>query len=168
MEPCMLIRTAALPDLEEAVYIEDLIFPGNMEAARAMIKERLEVYPEHYWLLLDDACEPPKVIGMIDGFVTDIPDLEDRMFDHPEMHDENGAWQMLFGLEVLPEYRKQGCAAMLVNHVIECARNQGRKGIVLTCEEHLIHYYERFGFKNEGISPSKLIGKIWYQMRYTF
>jgi len=164
----MYIRTANTADIEEAVWVENLIFPGDIAAARAMITERIEAYPEHFWLLIDEADGGEKLIGMIDGMVTDLPDLEDRMFDHPEMHDENGAWQMIFGLEILPEYRRQGCAAMLLSNVENAARNQGRKGLVLTCEEHLVHYYEKSGFVNEGISSSGLLEKTWYQMRKSF
>lgn len=44
----------------------------------------------------------------------------------------------------------------------------GRAGVVLTCKERLIPYYERFGFRNEGLSASTHGGETWYQMRLTF
>ena len=34
---------------------------------------------------------------------------------------------------------------------IEDAKQQGRKGLVLTCEEKLLSYYTKFGFLDEGI-----------------
>lgn len=39
---------------------------------------------------------------------------------------------------------------------------------MLTCKERLIPYYERFGFRNEGLSASTHGGETWYQMRLTF
>lgn len=39
--------------------------------------------------------------------------------------------------------------------MIEDAKFHSRSGVVLTCKEHLIHYYEKFGFENEGISGSE-------------
>ena len=37
------------------------------------------------------------------------------MYAKASMHDENGAWQMLFGLNTLPEYRKNGYAGELLH-----------------------------------------------------
>ncbi len=45
---------------------------------------------------------------------------------------------------------------------------QGRKGLVLTCKEALIHYYAKFGFLDEGVSSSQHGGAVWHQMRLTF
>ena len=104
----------------------------------------------------------------MDGFVTDKPDLTDEMYERAEMHDENGAWQMIFGVNTIPAYRKHGYAGQLLQCAIEDARKQGRKGLVLTCKEKLIAYYAKFGFVNEGISESMHGNVTWYQMRYKF
>ena len=52
--------------------------------------------------------------------------------------------------------------------VIADVKEQERKGIVLTCKESLIPFYERFGFVNEGKSMSKHGGAVWYDMRLVF
>ena len=90
------------------------------------------------------------------------------MYEDANLHNENGQWQMIFGVNTIPEYRRQGCAAQIINKVISDAKVQGRKGLVLTCKEKLIHYYAKFGFKNEGISESTHGGAVWYDMRLTF
>ena len=51
--------------------------------------------------------------------VTDARDLSDEMYERASLHDENGAWQMIFGVDTIPEYRRQGCAGRLLLHVIE-------------------------------------------------
>ena len=51
---------------------------------------------------------------------------------------------------------------------IEDAKAQGRKGLVLTCKDHLVHYYAKFGFENEGVSESEHGGVKWNQMRLKF
>ena len=48
------------------------------------------------------------------------------------------------------------------------ARAQGRRGLVLTCKDRLVHYYAKFGFVSEGVSESTHGGVVWYQMRLTF
>ena len=84
------------------------------------------------------------------------------------MHDESGDWQMIFGINTLQKYRKQGYASTLIDHVIKEAKAQKRKGVVLTCKEKLIPFYEKLGFINEGISSSVHGNTVWYQMRYAF
>ena len=75
----------------------------------------------------------------------------DEMYEDASLHNENGAWQMIFGVDTIPEYRCRGCAAALLNHVICEAKAQGRKGLVLTCKDKLVHYYAKFGFVSEGV-----------------
>ena len=117
-----------------------------------------------FWLLQDGE----QIIGFVNGMCTDAPDLADEMYDDPALHRESGAWQMIFGVDTLPAYRRQGCAARLLEHVIAEARAQGRKGLVLTCKDRLVHYYAKFGFVSEGVSQSTHGDVTWYQMRITF
>ena len=107
-------------------------------------------------------------IGFVNGMVTDEPDLRDEMYEDASLHNENGAWQMIFGVDTIPEYRCRGCAAALLNHVICEAKAQGRKGLVLTCKDKLVHYYAKFAFVSEGISGSTHGNVVWYQMRLSF
>ena len=81
---------------------------------------------------------------------------------------EGGAWQMIFGVNTIPAYRKHGYAGELLKCAIEDARKHGRKGLVLTCKDHLVHYYAKFGFENEGVSESEHGGVRWNQMRLKF
>ena len=71
-------------------------------------------------------------------------------------------------LLISQKYRKQGYASTLIDHVIKEAKAQKRKGVVLTCKEKLIPFYEKLGFINEGISSSVHGNTVWYQMRYAF
>ena len=75
---------------------------------------------------------------------------------------------MIFGVNTLPAYRRQGVAAALIRRAIADARAQGRKGLVLTCKDQLVHYYAKFGFVSEGVSASTHGGVVWFQMRLTF
>jgi len=161
----MRIRTAALTDLAAVTAVEAACFPPAEAATERDFAARLAVYPDHFWLLED---EIGTLISFVNGLVTNEPVLRDEMYADASFHDENGAWQMIFGVNTLPEYRKQGLAGQVLRRVIEDARKQGRKGCVLTCKETLIHYYETFGFVNEGVSESVHGGVQWYDMRLTF
>ena len=86
--------------------------------------------------------------------------LTDEMYSDASMHDENGDWQMIFGLNTLPEYQRKGYATKIMNAMIDLARQEKRKGLVLTCKDRLVPYYSKFGFKNEGVSSS-VHGAVW-------
>lgn len=160
----MEIRTATIADLAQIAAVEAECFPVAEAATKEEFAERIKYYGNHFWLMFEDE----KLIAFVDGFVTDKPDLADEMYEKAEMHDENGAWQMIFGVNTIPAYLKHGYAGQLLQCAIEDARKQGRKGLVLTCKEKLIAYYAKFGFENEGISESVHGNVTWYQMRYKF
>lgn len=160
----MTIKKATLADLEAITAVEAACFPAAEAATREDFQKRLAVYPDFFWLLYDDG----QLISFVDGMVTDEPDLRDEMYENASLHNTDGAWQMIFGVNTLPQYRKQGCAGRLISQAIADARSQGRKGLVLTCKEHMLRYYSKFGFVNEGISGSVHGNVVWYQMRLTF
>lgn len=160
----MYIRHATLSDLEQIAFVEAACFPPAEAASKESFRKRLEVYPEHFWLL----CEDETIIGFVNGMVSRSADLTDAMYDEAHLHDGEGDWQMIFGVNTLPEYRCRGYAEKILNQVIFDAGQQGRKGLVLTCKERLIHYYAKFGFINEGISESVHGQAVWFQMRLTF
>ena len=160
----MKIRTAGINDLKAIAAAEVECFPKTEAATEQDFRNRLEYYANHFLLMY----EGEKLAAFIDGFVTDEPDLTDDMYAKADMHNENGAWQMIFGVDTIPEYRCRGCAAALLNHVICEAKAQGRKGLVLTCKDKLVHYYAKFGFVSEGISGSTHGNVVWYQMRLSF
>ncbi|SCH65418.1 Predicted acetyltransferase [uncultured Clostridium sp.] len=160
----MLIRTATMEDLEAVAAVEAECFPPAEAATKEAFAKRLEYYGNHFWLMYDG----DKLISFVDGFVTDEADLTDEMYEKAELHNEHGAWQMIFGVNTVPSYRKRGCAGKLIKRAIADAKAQGRKGLVLTCKDRLIPYYAKFGFVNEGVSESVHGNAVWNQMRLTF
>ena len=160
----MKITYAEEKDIAAIAAAEAACFPPAEAATEQEFVERIKYYGNHFWLLYD----ADKLIAFVDGFVTNEPDLTDTMYENACMHNENGAWQMIFGVNTLPEYRKRGYAGELIRRAIADARQQGRKGLVLTCKDKLIHYYAKFGFVNEGVSASVHGNVTWYQMRLTF
>ena len=160
----MLIRTATLDDLEAISAVEAECFPPAEAATKEEFEQRLRYYGTHFWLMFDKE----KLIAFVDGFVTDEPDLTDDMYENAQLRNENGEWQMIFGVNTIPEARRQGYAMELLRRVVHDARAQGREGLVLTCKAALLDYYARLGFVSEGVSRSVHGGAVWYQMRLRF
>lgn len=161
----MNIRYATMADLDDIASVESECFPVLEAATKEEFEQRIKYYGNHFWLMFDD----DKLIAFVDGFVTDEADLTDDMYENASMHDENGAWQMIFGVNTLPDYRRCGCAKELIKNAILDARKQNRKGLVLTCKESLVPYYSKFGFVDEGITDKSTHGNVlWHQMRLDF
>lgn len=158
------IRTAALSDLDAIASVEAECFPKAEAATREQFAARLEHYPSHFWLMFHGE----KLIAFVDGLVTDEDTLTDYMYSHPEIHNERGKWQMIFGVNTLQEYRRKGYASELMRRAVQDSREQGRLGLVLTCKSEMVHWYARLGFVSEGVSESVHGGAVWYSMRLTF
>ena len=162
-EYSMEIKYATTEDITAIAAVEAECFPPAEAATEEEFIERVKYYGNYFWLMYEDR----KLIAFVDGFVTDEPDLTDEMYEKAAMHNEDGAWQMIFGVNTIPECRKKGYAGQLIRCAIEQAKKEGRKGLVLTCKDKLLHYYENFGFVNEGVSKSVHGNVVWYQMRLT-
>lgn len=160
----MEIRYANLEDLKQLVQVEAECFPVAEAAGCESIKARLLAFPECFWVLEDEG----RIVSFINGMATDETILRDEMFDNAGLHKKDGAWQMIFGVDTISEYRCRGCAALVMERVIEDSKERGRKGLVLTCKEHMLHYYAKFGFVNKGISASEHGGAEWYDMVLEF
>lgn len=153
-----------MEDLDQVTQVEAVCFPIAEAAGREAFKDRLAAFADHFWVMEEDG----RIIGFINGMVTDRDTIVDEMFADASLHQEDGAWQSVFGLDVLPGYRCQGLAARLMETLIDSAREQGRKGCILTCKERLIPYYEKFGYTLLGVSESVHGGAVWYDMKLTF
>lgn len=160
----MHIRLARPEDLAAVTALEAVCFPAAEAATEESFRSRLAHYASHFWLLEDGDT----LVSFVNGLVTNERDLTDEMYENAAMHDENGAWQMIFGVVTHPDYQRRGCAEKLLRYVVEQARTQGRRGLVLTCKERLVHFYTKIGFVDEGISESTHGGVVWHKMRLMF
>ena len=161
----MKIRKATINDLKELSRIEMECFPAAEAATEEIFCRRLEVYPDFFWILENEAGE---IVSFVNGMATDNEILTDEMFENPDLHNKNGDWQMIFGVNTLPEFRRKGYAEKVLRRVVEDTKKDGRKGIVLTCKDELVSFYEKIGFVNEGLSESTHGNAIWYNMRIIF
>ncbi len=157
------IRAVRAEDLESIAEIEAACFPAAEAATRESFKMRIATFPDSFFV----AETAGRIIGFINGCVTNSPVIYDEMFHDSRHHIPTGENASIFGLDVLPEYRKQGIAAKLMNHYIQAARNSSRKKVILTCKERLVPYYESFGYVNDGLSSSTHGGAQWFDMTLT-
>ena len=159
------IRNVKIEDLDQVTEVEALCFPAAEAAVEASFRQRIETFPDSFFVAED---ENGRIIGFINGCVTDERTIRDEMFEDSGLHHTEGLYQSVFGLDVIPEFRRQGVAADLMNRLMQEAKARGEKGMILTCKDRLIHYYEKFGYRNLGLSASVHGGAVWYDMLLEF
>ena len=106
----MVIKHATRKDIAALTAVETACFPPAEAATEKEFIDRVQYYGNHFWLLY----EGDKMLAFVDGFVTDEPNLTDLMYEDATLHNEQGAWQMIFGVNTLPEYRRHGYAGQLL------------------------------------------------------
>ncbi|MGL5434015.1 MAG: GNAT family N-acetyltransferase [Lachnospiraceae bacterium] len=158
------IRQAVPDDLDAVTRVEELCFPKAEAATLDSFYQRLQIFPDSFFVAEDKG----QVIGFINGCVTNERTISDEMFEAAGCHKPDGDYQSIFGLDVAPEYQHRGLATILMKHMIVAARSRGRKGLILTCKEPLIGFYESFGYRNLGVSASVHGGALWYDMILEF
>lgn len=154
------IRKVSIGDLDAVAEVEARCFPEAEAATKSSLEQRIKTFSDSFFVAEIDG----KIIGFINGCITNEKTIYDELFGDANLNIPNGDYQAIFGLDVISEHRNQGIAAQLMNHMIEVSRLAGRKGVILTCKDNLIHYYSKFGFENKGVSKSEHGGSVWYDM----
>ena len=154
------IRSVRPEDLNRVTEIEAICFPMAEAAPREVMKERIAAFSEHFFVAETNGF----LIGFINGCATNSNFIYDELFHSTKHHIPTGTNLVVFGLDVIPEYRRQGIAAQLMNHYIQSAKNTGRRKVILTCKAGLVHYYESFNYSKNGVSESIHGGSQWFDM----
>jgi len=156
----LVIRKVSPADLDQVAAIEAKCFPAAEAAPRAAFQQRIAAFPDSFLVAEDDG----QMIGFINGCVTNSPVIDDEMFHSTTHHIPDGENQTVFGLDVIPEYQRRGIAAQMMRQFYALAKSAGRKRVILTAKDNMVPYYERLGFRNDGLSGSTHGGARWFDM----
>ncbi|URZ04224.1 GNAT family N-acetyltransferase [Clostridium felsineum] len=158
------IREVFIEDLEAVTEVELRCFPKSEAATKKSFEQRINTFSKKFFVAENEG----KIVGFVNGCIINETAIYDKLYENASLHVPDGKYQTIFGLDVLPEYRNKGIASKLMQHMIEVSKLEGRKGVILDCKEKLIHYYEKFGYINVGISESVHGGAKWYNMILEF
>lgn len=159
-----LFRDIRMDEKEEVTEIEQICFPPNEACSARSMKERVETAPELF--LVAEDTETGKIAGFLNGLSTKETIFRDEFFTEIHLYDPAGENVMLLGLDVRPEYRRQGLAREIVRQYAEREKKNGRRRLVLTCLESKVEMYQKFGFRDLGMANSTWGGEIWHEMDY--
>lgn len=155
-------RTIRPEETAQAIEIERICFPPNEACSAENMQERIKAATDFFLVAVDR--KTGKIAGFFNGLATHENKLRDEFFTDASLHDPTGKVIMMTGLDVLPEYRKQGLARELVFQYQRRARADGRNMLVLTCLPNKVKMYRKFGFVDRGISESSWGGEQWHEM----
>lgn len=80
-------------------------------------------------------------------------------------HKPEGRTVCIHSLAVLPEYQGRSLGSTLMKAYLQRLKTQSvADRAALIAHDHLIPYYERFGFRNRGPSKAQFGGGGWYDM----
>lgn len=156
----MIIRFACLEDLYTLAQIEKQCFPSCEAANFQQLKERFHQFSESFLVAEIEG----QIVGFINGAMIDSTVLSDLLYHDASLHQRNGLYQCVFGLDVLPNYQHKGIAQKLMKAFIELSQVRNKKGMILTCKKPLISFYEQFGYQCQGVSLSSHGNATWYDM----
>ena len=152
-------------EAEQAVEIEQICFPPNEACSEKNMNDRLAAAPELFLVAIDKETE--KLAGFLNGIATNEYAFRDEFFTDASLHDPEGKNIMLLGLDVLPEYRRQGLGRELVYQYLRREREKDRRKVFLTCLKSKVKMYQKFGFIDRGIADSTWGGEEWHEMTCT-
>ena len=159
-----LFRDIRREDAEEVTEIEQICFPPNEACSARSMKARIEAAPELF--LVAEDIETGRIAGFLNGLSTKETIFRDEFFTDIRLYDPEGGNIMLLGLDVRPEYRRQGLAREIVRQYAEREKKKGRSRLVLTCLENKVEMYQKFGFRDLGMANSTWGGEAWHEMDY--
>ncbi len=149
-------------EAEQAIEIEQICFPPNEACSAKMMRERVEAAPELFMVAVDRSTG--KIAGFLNGLSTNEYSFRDEFFTDASLYDPTGKNIMLLGLDVLPEYRKQGLARELMFQYLRRERENDRRIVLLTCLQSKVKMYKKFGFTDRGMADSSWGGEQWHEM----
>jgi ribosomal protein S18 acetylase RimI-like enzyme len=155
-------RSIRPEEADEAAAIEQICFPPNEACSQQHMKERIAKAPELFLVAVDRATG--RLAGFLSGLATDESTFRDEFFTDADLYHPAGKNIMLLGLDVLPEYRRQGIAKELVYSYAGIEGEKGRQTLILTCLQSKVKMYEKMGFIDKGISNSTWGGEEWHEM----
>lgn len=129
-----------------------------------MMRERIEAAPEVCLVAVDRSTG--KLAGFLSGLATEEEAFRDEFFKDASLYNPKGENIMILGLDILPEYRRQGLATEIMFQYLKREQERGREKIILTCLDSKVAMYEKMGFHNDGISASTWGDEQWYEMSY--
>ncbi|WP_311408684.1 GNAT family N-acetyltransferase [Liquorilactobacillus uvarum] len=149
-------------DLFQIMEIERNGFSNAEAASLDSMRNRLRVINDSF--LIAHSKESNDVVGFIVGPAINERYLKDEFYEKVVTNDANAEYQSVLSLAVHPLVQGCGVGSQLLEAFAQLAEQAGRKAITLTCLEDKISFYQKSGYKDEGVSDSQHASEKWHNM----
>lgn len=153
-----MIRLAKPTDAPDIAQLEKACFSADEAIDLVALTKRLSIQPFATWVFEQEG----QVIACITGLYDEHEVWKDSRYFSAQPANPQGSHLFLLGVETHPDYQHQGLMNQLFERML--SDTQEKKAIHLTCHRHLVPYYQRYGFKEKGVSPSKLGEGEWLDL----
>ncbi|KRM95148.1 N-acetyltransferase GCN5 [Liquorilactobacillus aquaticus DSM 21051] len=153
-------------DLFQIMEIERNGFSSAEAASLNSMRIRLRLINDSF--LIARSKESNDVVGFIVGPAIKERYLRDEFFENVVANDTSAQYQSVLSLAVHPLVQGCGIGTQLLEAFAQLAKQAGRKAITLTCLEDRVSFYQKNGYKDEGISESQHASQKWHNMLLEF
>lgn len=158
----MLIRPIrTLDEIQKAHELELVCYTPDAAASLAAFHLRKELFPDYFLIALNNK----NIVGIVNGIRTNEAELSNEALKQTGDFDKDGNYLCILTVAIDPLFRGQNIGYKLMSQIIQQAWHDKLHAIVLMCEEHLIHFYEKSGFHYVKLSSSIHGGIVWHEMR---
>jgi ribosomal protein S18 acetylase RimI-like enzyme len=154
------IRNVGKDDSVACHIIEAACFSTSEAASKEKISKRIEIFPEGFLIAEIDET----IVGFINSGSCNKDDLSDEELKDMVGHNPEGENIIIFSLAVHPDYQGKKVSSHLLTEFLLRARKMNKTQVLLLCKNHLINYYKKFDFIDDGESSSTHGGYYWHQM----
>lgn len=156
------VELATLEDLAGVMAIEEAVFEPGVADTEVAMRQRIEQTSDTFLVARNGSRQ---VLGYINGLLLSQRYVSDDLFKGiPQAHASGDQYLLVLGLAVSPQAQGQGLSSQLLAAFEQKARNVQARAVSLTCLEHLIPFYEKHGYLNEGVGESQHGNQVWYNM----
>lgn len=155
------VNHPTLSDLAGIMAIEQAVFAEGVADTVDVMQQRIEYAPETFFVARDEAHQ---ILGYIAGSALNQRYITDDLFKKISANSLNPEYLLVLGLAVSPHAQGQGIAQRLLASFEQKAQLYQARAVSLTCLEHLIVFYEKHGYRNEGVAASQHGNQVWYNL----
>jgi len=154
----LIMRKVNAKEIDRIFEIEENAFPPEEAATKEKYEWRQKNYPDYFFVAEKDN----KVVSVVCAIPTNLELINDDIFEMEKL--PFGKIAAVVSVMADKNYRGQGVTGELIKYALLKLKENGMETSCLTCKEHLINYYSKFGYELVGVSESTHGGAIWYDM----
>jgi GNAT superfamily N-acetyltransferase len=159
-----MIQIENVSSTEEAIKAYEIEAQSYTEKAAASLEAflfRQQIFGNYFFVAKDNKGN---IVGVTNGVRLEHVNLADEGIKQSTDSERNGSYFCVLTVAVKPDSRGKGYGAQLMRKIIDRAIQDQLKGILLMCEQPLIHFYEKLGFSYVKPSLSEHGGISWHEM----